>query len=77
MSNEAKTCPRCGSHIPENAPGGLCPKCLLAGAAATTGAGATPDKRLAPPSIHSLAAAREGWGLFIAPVNQSSIATWR
>ena len=57
MSNEAKTCPRCGSHIPENAPGGLCPKCLLAGAAATTGAGATPDKRLAPPSIHSLAAA--------------------
>ena len=57
MSNEAKTCPRCGSHIPENAPGGLCPKCLLAGAAATTGADTTPDKRPAPPSIHSLVAA--------------------
>ncbi|PYM15587.1 MAG: serine/threonine protein kinase, partial [Verrucomicrobia bacterium] len=57
MSNESKTCPRCGSPIPDNAPGGLCPKCLLAGAAATTGADATPDKRLAPPSIHSLVAA--------------------
>jgi len=57
MSNEAKTCPGCGSPIPDNAPGGLCPKCLLAGAAATTGAGATLDKRLAPPSIHSLVAA--------------------
>src|SRR5438309_7417589 len=57
MSSESKTCPRCGSPIPDNAPGGLCPKCLLAGAAATTGAGATLDKRLAPPSIHSLVAA--------------------
>src|SRR6266513_1035894 len=57
MSSESKTCPRCGSPIPDNAPGGLCPKCLLAGAAATTGADATPDKRLAPPSIHSLVAA--------------------
>ena len=34
MSNESKTCPQCGSPIPDNAPGGFCPKCLLAGAAA-------------------------------------------
>ena len=57
MSSESKTCPQCGSPIPDNAPGGLCPKCLLAGAATTTGAGATLDKRPGPPSIHSLVAA--------------------
>ena len=30
-----ETCPKCGSEIPANAPAGMCPKCLLAGAAAT------------------------------------------
>ena len=26
---EAKTCPKCGAKLPENAPGGICPKCLM------------------------------------------------
>lgn len=34
MSHQTSTkcCPTCGATIPEGAPGGLCPKCLLAGA---------------------------------------------
>jgi tRNA A-37 threonylcarbamoyl transferase component Bud32 len=57
MSNETKSCPHCGSPIPANAPGGLCPKCLLAGAAATTVSGSAPSQPPARPSIESLAAA--------------------
>lgn len=48
-------CPRCGSTMPENAPHGLCPKCLLqAGAHRTTAEGPTfhetpnPRKNMAP-----------------------------
>jgi serine/threonine protein kinase len=29
-SETSPTCPQCGAHLPENAPGGLCPKCLMA-----------------------------------------------
>jgi tRNA A-37 threonylcarbamoyl transferase component Bud32 len=57
MSNEAKPCLRCGSPIPDNAPGGLCPKCLLAGAAATPASGSAPSQQTVRPSVESLAAA--------------------
>jgi serine/threonine protein kinase len=26
---ETKTCPKCGTALPENAPAGICPKCLM------------------------------------------------
>ena len=35
----SRSCPRCLSPIPERAPGGLCPRCLLDGANAPTDAG--------------------------------------
>ena len=35
----SQACPRCLSPIPERAPGGLCPRCLLDGANAPTDAG--------------------------------------
>ena len=53
------TCPECGAVIPGNAPGGLCPKCLLAGAAVPTETGSTPDAhhREPPPTISEMARA--------------------
>ena len=30
MSSDSPKCPQCGSPLPENAPAGLCPKCLMA-----------------------------------------------
>ena len=26
---ESKTCPKCGAELPDNAPSGICPKCLM------------------------------------------------
>ena len=41
---ETKTCPKCGAELPENAPAGLCPKCLMqAGLASEPSAGANPE----------------------------------
>jgi len=59
MSEEARTCPECGASIPANAPQGLCPKCLLAGAAAPTepGTNAGGRVRMAAPTIESIARA--------------------
>jgi serine/threonine protein kinase len=58
MSNdsELKSCPKCGTPIPLEAPQGLCPKCLLAQASLATdiGKGAS---RSVPPSLESLAGA--------------------
>lgn len=39
----SRNCPRCHSPIPERAPGGLCPRCLLDGASAPTDAGLGPQ----------------------------------
>ncbi|HKS38749.1 MAG TPA: protein kinase, partial [Verrucomicrobiae bacterium] len=49
-------CPTCGAAMPANAPEGLCPKCLLLGAAAPTesGAGQAPP---AAPTLDAVAAA--------------------
>lgn len=50
------SCPKCGAPIPENAPQGLCPKCVLMGAATvplptnSPGGGETP-----PPTVEELA----------------------
>lgn len=59
MSEESKNCPKCGASIPENAPEGLCPKCLLLGANMETEPGYTSTMRIpkpAAPSVGQLAA---------------------
>lgn len=50
MKSEPKKCPDCGAPIPVNAPQGLCPKCLMAGAAAATEAGSATDKQSVRPA---------------------------
>ena len=59
MNADSKTCPDCGALIPADAPQGLCPKCLMAGAASPTEAGTASDarpRRPAPP-VEEIAAA--------------------
>lgn len=50
MQSDPQTCPECGAPIPPDAPRGLCPKCLLAGAAMTTESGPTNPGRPRPPA---------------------------
>jgi len=59
MNREAKICPDCGAPIPDKAPHGLCPKCLLAGAATPTEAGTATETQTAAqaPSVEELARA--------------------
>ncbi|MGB0582129.1 MAG: serine/threonine-protein kinase, partial [Limisphaerales bacterium] len=60
MSEESKDCPKCGAPIPENAPEGLCPKCLLLGANTDTEPGYTSTMRIpkpAAPSVDQLSSA--------------------
>jgi serine/threonine protein kinase len=47
-------CPTCGAELPENAPQGLCPRCLLVGVAAPTQAGQNPEQRLVPPALEAV-----------------------
>ena len=54
---EHLTCPNCGAAIPANAPQEVCPKCLMAAAAASTEDGQTGGKRPEAPSLERLAAA--------------------
>lgn len=49
-------CPKCAAPLPENAPQGLCPKCLLAGVAAPTEAGQSQEHHPLP-SLEAVAAA--------------------
>jgi tRNA A-37 threonylcarbamoyl transferase component Bud32 len=49
------SCPKCGAPIPENAPQGLCPKCVLAGAATVPQPQSSPAGRTPAPSIAELA----------------------
>ncbi len=51
------SCPKCGAAIPPDAPEGLCPGCLLAGAANGTDAGRKLGPMTSLPSIESVAAA--------------------
>jgi serine/threonine protein kinase len=59
MNSEPNSCPQCGAAIPPEAPQGLCPACLLAGAAIPTEAGAAPTAvaKPEPPALAELAAA--------------------
>lgn len=70
-TTEHRRCPECQAEIPADAPGGLCPKCLLQQVAAMGGALETPSstvlesaagakalrERPAPPSVDEIAAA--------------------
>jgi tRNA A-37 threonylcarbamoyl transferase component Bud32 len=49
-------CPQCGSAIPADAPQGLCPRCVLLGAATPTDSG-RPRMRTEPPALETLQAA--------------------
>ena len=59
MINKANsnTCPKCGLTIPTDAPQGLCPKCVLLGAATPTEAGLPPTATAEIPSLERVAAA--------------------
>jgi tRNA A-37 threonylcarbamoyl transferase component Bud32 len=58
MSNTIKlnTCPKCGATIPGGAPQGLCPKCVMAGAAIATETGLPPTATSEIPSLERVAA---------------------
>jgi serine/threonine protein kinase len=56
MTNPIQSsCPKCGAPIPENAPQGLCPKCVLAGAATVPMPQSSPSGRTPAPEIAELA----------------------
>src|SRR5687767_10527466 len=55
-SSTVNRCPTCGSPLPDKSPEGLCPKCLLLGAAAFTDSGMDRERPVAP-SIEAVAAA--------------------
>jgi tRNA A-37 threonylcarbamoyl transferase component Bud32 len=57
MTLSSKNCPRCGAPIPEEAPHGLCPKCLLGEAAAPTESGSPQPGAGSAPAIEAIAAA--------------------
>ncbi len=50
------TCPRCGSPIPSEAPSGLCPKCVLLGAAVPSEGGGS-SRPAVPPDVERVRAA--------------------
>ena len=54
MTNpDSSNCPQCGNPIPENAPSGLCPSCVLANAA-TIAKQTNPNQKSPPPSLEAL-----------------------
>ncbi len=60
MSTSIATCPRCRNAIPDTAPEGLCPRCVLSSAATPAGSAPAPtllQDRGAPPRIETIAAA--------------------
>lgn len=61
MSEESKDCPKCGAPIPENAPEGLCPKCLLLGAKMDTEPGYASTLRIPKPAAPSVAQLAEAF----------------
>jgi tRNA A-37 threonylcarbamoyl transferase component Bud32 len=52
-----QSCPKCGTPVPEDAPQGLCPRCVFAGAATGSESGALPTATGEIPSLERLAAA--------------------
>ncbi len=59
MSNQTLTnrCPACGATIPDGAPQGLCPKCLLAGVGRTIDVSVQASEAHGPPPLADVAAA--------------------
>lgn len=57
MSDTLRNCPKCGGPIPNEAPQGLCPKCVLEQASFATESGQPTDQKSAPPSLEELALA--------------------
>ena len=55
--SENPVCPRCGSPVPPDAPGGQCPKCLLGAVAAATEPPAPPPVHGEWPSLEEVRAA--------------------
>jgi len=55
-THNPSSCPKCGTLIPEGAPQGLCPKCVLMGVATATQSVAPPSKNTPPPSVAEIAA---------------------
>jgi tRNA A-37 threonylcarbamoyl transferase component Bud32 len=53
-TNEPGTCPNCHTAIPEEAPGGLCPKCALE-AAATVASTTAGGRHTPPPAVADIA----------------------
>ncbi|MEM7012224.1 MAG: protein kinase [Verrucomicrobiota bacterium] len=51
----SRSCPTCGSEIPEDAPEGLCPKCVLLRVETTPARATSPAARTAPPIIEEIA----------------------
>lgn len=51
----SSSCPICHAPIPENAPQGLCPKCVLMGAAAVPRPTNSPTGKTPPPTVEELA----------------------
>ena len=48
-------CPKCGAAISDDAPQGLCPKCVLLGAATEIQSAARSSKAAKPPTVAELA----------------------
>ncbi len=60
MSTSIATCPRCRNAIPDTAPEGLCPRCVLSSAATPVGSAPAPTLLQSPgaaPRIETIAAA--------------------
>ena len=57
MSETIRICPQCGSSVPADVPHGLCPKCVLAGAATATETGQPGGIHAEPPPLERIAAA--------------------
>jgi tRNA A-37 threonylcarbamoyl transferase component Bud32 len=56
MNHHTNThCPKCGAAISQDAPAGLCPNCVLEGAAAAVNLSGTSGRKSVPPSIKEIA----------------------
>jgi serine/threonine protein kinase len=53
-ASTSKPCPKCAELVPVDAPGGLCPKCLLAQAAASSPGDSLPAEGRSPPSLEAV-----------------------
>ena len=54
--DQSQSCPHCGAKIPGDAPQGLCPKCVLRGAATVADSTPVAGRRLPPPTVAEVAA---------------------